>query len=156
MFPKSKKVDSSIGTKADFSTEPSSDTPVYSRYIGTILGETSAFKNQLLNLSRIKNGPLDAKSKREVLILILRYFQKVNGLTSLITYDPALNELLKDLEIHGQELSECLSKNDGGYEKMENLFAQIVSIVGYIQGYLYCLSNLGSMKSKGQDLNQLF
>jgi hypothetical protein len=129
--------------------------PVYSN-IGLIVGETSMLKNTLQGLPRIMNGPLNASAKCEVRILVQKYLRKVDSLKSLVPLDAQISIMLDQLETDSENLANCASKNNGGYERIEALFAKIMAQVGFIQGYLHCLSNLGNLKRNGNNLQNLF
>lgn len=123
--------------------------------IVNLVGQASLLKNSLLNLSRIKNGPLDARSKRAVSRLVQTFQQNVNNLNGLP--DPALQVVLANMDRIAQNLADCPSDNNGGYARIESLYAQIIAEMGFIQGYIYALSYLHNLKrTQGIDLNTQF
>lgn len=120
----------------------------------TLCGEVSSLKNALLALPRIKNGPLTAKSKREVERLVRRFQQRVQTLG--IT-DANLQVVIAGILILATDLADCASNNDGGYLRVEQLFAETVSRLGWVDGYLFAFCHLYDQKRRyNVDLNTQF
>lgn len=97
--------------------------------IVTLVGEASSLKNALLALPRIKNGPLTARSKREVERLLRRFQDRVQ---TLGISDPVLQVVLAEMADFAADLAGTTSNNNGGYPRIVYLFSMIVARMGYV------------------------